>query len=130
MTFPYRIVPWRWAPPAKSPPQWTGRFPTRSACSAVGKWQRSTARQCFPTANASPLTARRSGRRRGEGLGNQTAGANANGEGTGAAWVPMPHGVLGVLRSTKTPTYQHIVAVKIVSYSARARLLIGEGGGR
>jgi hypothetical protein len=35
---------WRWASPARSPRQCAGRFPTRSACLAAGKWRRSTVR--------------------------------------------------------------------------------------
>jgi hypothetical protein len=52
------IRPWHWASPTRSPREWAGRFPTRSACFAAGKWQRSTARPYFPTTNASRLMAR------------------------------------------------------------------------
>jgi hypothetical protein len=53
------IRPWHWAWPTSSPREWAGRFPTRSACFAAGKWERSTARPCFPETNVSPLMARR-----------------------------------------------------------------------
>ena len=58
---------WRWAPPTRSPQQWAGRFPTRSACLAAGKWRRSTANPYFPMTRLPG----RNGRRRGEGPGGQ-----------------------------------------------------------
>jgi hypothetical protein len=37
----------------QSPQQWTGRSNTRSACSGLGRWHRSTAGPCFPMTSAS-----------------------------------------------------------------------------